>query len=360
LWFAAGAWLATLACFADPYALVFLPGLAVLAVLAILDVAASRKVQLSRLGAVVIGAGLGAIPFAIVRSLPQSTAGQLTLDPAALSRNWALFKGPCLQWVLGTRVLHEPAGAADYLVWHPPIAFGVTQWLGVVSLVAAIVVAAASLMSRRVAWELRRLSLMGLVTVFATVAGFLLSVMPMDHYSSRYLVAIVLVTPFVYAPAAALVRRAVFACWLAPMVASFAVCGWLGYEPCVRGLRIADMHWSEAEARLEHELTRRRIEYAQADYWAAYRLTFMFKEAVKVIPIHPKQDRYAPYRDGFSNARVYAYIYDHRRSEESPMSIAGRIGREPAERFTVGGFDVYVVERSLQSHAAIAPVGAAM
>jgi hypothetical protein len=359
-WFTAGAALATFACFADPYALVFLPGVAVLAVFAVFDVVAPRKVQFRRLGAAFAGAVVGVIPFAIVRSLPQSTSGQLSFDASVLARNWALFKGPCLQWVLGTRVLHEPVGAADYVVWQPPLAFALVQWLGVVSLVAALVVALIAYALRVAPWELRRLGVLGIVTVFVTVAGFLLSVMPMDHYSSRYLVAIVLVTPFVFAPVAALVRPAVLVCWIAPMVASFAVCGWLGYEPCVQGVRILDTHSSETEAHLARELARRHIEYAQADYWAAYRLTFMFKEAVKVVPIHAQQDRYAPYRNGFSRAGVYAYIYDHRRSEESPNTIASRIGCEPSERFSIGDFDVYVVQRSTQSQNASPPVKASM
>jgi hypothetical protein len=343
--FAFGAALGTFACFADPYALVFAPGVALLSLLSLFDVDASRKVRLGRAVAAAVGAGIGAIPFVLLRSLPQSRGGPLTLTHDLLSHNWQLFKGPCLQWVLGTRVLHQPAGASDYLVWKPPVEFFLIQWLGVAVFVAGLLTALALAGSRKIPWELRRLGLMGLVTVVVTIAGFLFSVMPMDHYSSRYLVALVLVVPFVFAPAAHLLGPMGAACLVSPMVVSFAVSGWLGYEPCVRGLRIVNNHLSESEARLQRALTSRKIKYATADYWAAYRLTFMFQEKVTVVPIHEKQDRYAPYRQRFDRAAQYAYIYDHRRSEESMHTVESRVALGLKERFSVGDFDVYIVER---------------
>jgi hypothetical protein len=345
LHFACGAALGSFACFADPYALVFLPGVALLVALSIVDVVATREEKVKRALAAGLGLAVGAIPFALVRLLPQSSGGQLSLTSELLAHNWALFKGPCLQWLLGTRVLHQPVGASEYLVWHPPVAFQVVQWWAAAGLLVAIVSAVVVARSPRVPWELRRLSWMALVTVVVTCAGFLLSVMPMDHYSSRYLVAIVLVVPFIVAPIAYLSRTAVIAGLLGPMVVSFATCGWLGYEPCVKGLRIVDAHWSEGERRLQQELTRRGVKYAEADYWAAYRLTFMFQEAVTVVPIHPEQDRYAPYRQAFERAQTYAYIIDRHRSEESKKTIDQHVGQCPIERFSVGDFEVYILIR---------------
>lgn len=344
-WFALGSALATFACFADPYALVFIPGLSVLALMASFDVATTRKMQLLHLGAGLLGATVGAIPLGILRQLPQASGGPLTLTADLLKRNWSLFIGPCLQWVVGTRVLHQPASASDYQLWQPPVAFELVQWLGVAGLVTAIISSLALARSHQVPWELRRLSCFGNLTLLVTIAGFLLSVMPMDKYSSRYLVAIVLVVPFVFAPAVYRARPLAGACLLAPLVASFAVSGWLGYEPCVRGLRIVDAHWSQDELALKRELLLRQVRYAEADYWAAYRLTFMFQEAVKVVPIHPEQDRYSPYRDGFATAVKYAYIYDHRRSDESAETLRAHASADPLERFSVGNFDVYLQRR---------------
>jgi len=346
--FAAGAALGSFACFADPYALVFLPGVSLLALLSIFDVVAPRKVQVQRAAACALGLAVGAIPFVLVRLLPQSSGGPLMLTRDVLAHNWDLFKGPCLQWLLGTRVLHQPAGAAGYLVWHPPVAFQIVQWLGAIGFFVALVTVVVLARSARVPWELRRLSWMALLTVTVTCAGFLLSVMPMDHYSSRYLVAMVLVAPFVVAPLATLVNKTLMFGILSPMVVSFATCGWLGYEPCVKGLRIVDAHWSQSETRLQKELNRRGVKYAEADYWAAYRLTFMFQEAVTVVPIHSKQDRYAPYRLAFDQAPTYAYIFDRQRSEESQETVAKQLAQGLVEHFSVGGFEVYLLNRQLQ------------
>jgi hypothetical protein len=130
------------------------------------------------------------------------------------------------------------------------------------------------------------------------------------------------------------------------MLASFAVSGWLGYEPLVKGIKIIDAGLDVNEAQLLRELKRRHIAYAMADYWAAYRLTFMFKEQVVVVPMHESQDRYAPYRLAFGQADNFAYIYDHRRSEESEQTVHSFVTYGQVERFTIGGFDVYRISRS--------------
>lgn len=346
LQFGVGSALATFACFADPYALLLLPGVALLAWLALFDGDAARKVQFQRGLAAAVGAALGGIPFVIVRSQPGAEGGPLTLTRELLRHNWELFKGPCLQWVLGTRVLHQPANAVRYLVWQPPVLIHIIQWLGAAVFAVGLCSAVALVASRQVPWELRRLAVMGVATVILTVLGFLLSVMPMDHYSSRYLVALVLVTPFFFAPMACRLRPWVTMAVMTPLLVSFGLCGWLGYEPCVAGVRIVDTHWSENEEQLEQELVRRGIAVATADYWAAYRLTFMLREKVKVVPIHEHQDRYLPYRQAFEHASRYAYIYDHRRSDESLQSAQANAARGRTEHFSVGYFDVFIVERA--------------
>jgi hypothetical protein len=53
-----------------------------------------------------------------------------------------------------------------------------------------------------------------------------------------------------------------------------------------------------------------------ADYWSAYRLTFLFREAIPVVPLHETQDRYPPYRDTYAHAKTVAYVFDSLRSFE--------------------------------------------
>ncbi len=346
--FAIGAAIGALACFADPYALVFSPALALLLVLASLDGTNSRGIWLRRILAATAGASVGAIPYIVSRLLPQAAHGPLTLTSELFARNWALLKRPCLPWVLGTTVLHQPPGASDYVLWHPPWPFQVCQWFGVAAFVAAFIVSIGAFRRQDVPWESRRLGLMAALTALATIVGFLLSVMPMDHYASRYLVSLILVAPFLFAVLAHIVSARLLFALMVPMLASFAVSGWLGYEPFVKGIRIVDAGLDADESRLLSELKRRNIAYALADYWAAYRLSFMFKEQVVVVPLHESQDRYAAYRQDFGRARNYAYIYDHRRSEESQQTVESRVANGLEEKFSVGGFDVYRISRDME------------
>ncbi len=343
--FALGAGIGALACFADPYALVFSPALALLVALAGLDGTNSRGNWWRRILAAVAGASLGAIPYIISRLLPRAVHGPLTLTSDLFARNWALLKQPCLPWVLGTTVLHQPPGVSDYVQWHPPWHFQLCQWSGVVSFVSAFLISIGALRRQSVPWESRRLGLVAALTVVTTITGFLLSVMPIDHYASRYLVSLILVAPFLFAVLAHIVSARILFGLMLPMLASFAVSGWLGYEPFVNGVRIENAGLEVDETLLLRELKRRHIAYALADYWAAYRLTFMFKEQVVVVPLHESQDRYLPYRQSFGRANDYVYIYDHRRSEESQQTVNNRVTNGLVEQFSVGNFDVYRISR---------------
>jgi hypothetical protein len=343
--YAVGAGTAALACFADPYALVFAPGLALLALLTGFDGTHSLGRRARRFLAMGAGACIGAIPFVVCRLHPNAEKGPLTLSLDLLRRNWSLLKDPCLPCVLGTKVLHQPVGASDYLVWHPSFGFQIAQWLGACVFAASVLAGASAAFRRDIPWELRRLGAMAALTVVVTVAGFMVSVMPMDHYASRYLVSLVLVAPFLLAVTIHWIRSRWALLLVAPMAASFAVSGWLGYEPFVKGLRIENAALDVNEAQLLSELNRRGLRYAIADYWAAYRLTFMFKEHVIVVPVHESQDRYATYRREFSKAPRYAYIFDHRRSEESQQTVQHRVAQGQEELFVVGPFDVYVLRR---------------
>ena len=345
LQFALGAGVATLSWFSDPYALVFAPALAILTLLCAWDGQPSRAILSRRLTSAAGGALIGAIPFVMCRLTPYATSGPLSFSRALLFHNWTLLKESCLPWVLGTRVLHQPMGAPDYIAWHPSLPFHAIQWLGALVFAATACVSLVSIGRRQLPWELRRLGFASAIVVFTTLAGFLVSVMPMDHYASRYLVSLVLVVPFLAAWVARVVSTLTVALVLAPMWASFAVCGWLGYEPLVRGVQIVDAGLSRDEAQLLRELAKRGVTHAMADYWAAYRLTFIFNEKVIVVPVHESQDRYAPYRRSFFEASRYAYIFDHKRSEESQRTVQRRVQHGQDEKFTVGVFDVYIINR---------------
>jgi hypothetical protein len=187
---------------------------------------------------------------------------------------------------------------------------------------------------RNLEWETRRLAVAFGVALPVTIGGFLASPMVMDLFSARYLAAITVLSPFALAPLA-LVFPGFPARWFAigiiPSAAAAAIVGWVGYGPF---LRVAPDDPSD-EARLEAALAARGVHVARADYWAAYRLTFLTQERLIVVPTNAAEDRYPPYRARFERESVVAYVFDPERSREREPE-AETLGLETirAGRFT--------------------------
>jgi hypothetical protein len=185
-----------------------------------------------------------------------------------------------------------------------------------------------------------------------TVVGFLGSVMVMDLFSTRYLAAIILACPMALAPAAYLLRERWSLVALSPYLVSAALAGWLGFGPFVRGpLPVrTPSGLARDERALGAELARRGVSAALADYWVSYRLTFLFEERLPVVPIHAREDRYAPYRAAFDRAPVVAYVFDPRRSREDLDKELLELTTAPefssAERLTVGDLTALVLTRA--------------
>jgi hypothetical protein len=207
---------------------------------------------------------------------------------------------------------------------------------------------------KRIPWDLRRLGLVGALMFPATLGGFLLSPMVMDHFSSRYLAAIILAAPLALAPAAYLLRGQGFALLLAPYLVSGAVSGWVSYRP----FTLARHPSLAVDARLGEMLRERKIRYAVADYWASYRLTFAFAEAPVVVPSNQAEDRFKPYRVRFEAEPEVAYIFDAYRSRENLPELEAKIRRgetgfEPRyDRFVLDNFTVLILRRAEPSRVA--------
>jgi hypothetical protein len=198
----------------------------------------------------------------------------------------------------------------------------------------------------------------GAVTLAVAVAAFLVSPMVMDLFSARYLAAIVLAMPFALAPVAARLPFRSLAGVLAPYLVSAAVAGWLGFGERVHGLAWTELPGGGAldEEHLGDLLRARGVSQAVADYWVSYRLTFLYQEAISVIPIHAREDRYAPYRRAFESAPRVAYIFDPRRSrgQLAPMLDELRTQEtygKPAETLQVGELTALILERPLTLRA---------
>ncbi len=348
--FAAGGALLALSAYADPYALVLVPPVGAFALACAID-PARRRLSLASLGGLAAGGALGAVPFLVFRASARATHGQLALDAQAVARNAHLLVDPCLPWTVGARAWSGSSGVG-YAPWDGPLAVRALALAGGTFFVLAVVAGAASARVARVPWEVRRFAIAGALALPVTVAGFLVSPMVMDLFSARYLSAIPLLAPFAFAPLVAQLGARRFALAFAPSAAACAIAGWVGYGPY---LRAAPSDPSD-ETLLAEALAGRGVHLAMADYWAAYRVTFLTREALIVVPSNPAEDRYPPYRAAFEAEPTVAYIYDPERSREAPGAFeaafeatgeASRGSFEAAfETLRAGRFTAFVLKRA--------------
>ena len=352
---ALGAGIASVACFADPYALLVLPGLLLLAGLTAWDRSVvGPGARLARLAAVVVGALLGIVPFVLLVRSPHAVHGETTLTLSVLRHNADLFLDTCFPWLVGATV-YVPKALLGYVPWQPGLLVHAVQRLGAGLFVLLITTGGLAVFAPRasVSWPARRLGAFGFVVAGLTVASFLVSVMVMDLFSSRYLAALVLMSPFALAPFAARAGATRLFVVLSFYLVASGLSGWLGYGDEVDGPRVVTLpgHGSADELALEQALAARGVHVAIADYWVSYRLTFLYGEALAVIPIHAQEARYPPYRRAYAAATRTAYIFDPKRSRESltAMEAQAFAGAEPwgvpVERLEAGALTGIVFDK---------------
>jgi hypothetical protein len=345
----AGGTVSSFAVYADPYALLFLPSALVLGTLAL---AGEVKAPLRRfpawgLGALAAGLLVGSVPYLRLRCHPQATLGQTSLTWSVLDHNARLLWEDCGPSLLSTRPLAvlDPSSPPSRLLALAGSAIRPFQLLGALLLVAGILSGAVLVGVSRIPAEVRRLGAAGALILPVTVGGFLVSPMVMDHFSSRYLASIVLAAPFALAPAAYLLRLPRLVPTVAPYLVAAAASGWLAFLPF--GVRREPL--LESDGRLGAALRERGVRFAVADYWAAYRLTFLFGEDPIVVPTNEGEDRYPPYRRRMEDVPILAYVYDGLRSRESPEAMPTwwrtRGWVETGERLRLGSYEVVLLRR---------------
>ena len=342
-WLALGGLLYGLAISADPYPMVLAPIVFVIGYGAL--VAAPRPLLRAPLLGVAVLAGLA--PFALLHASAGETSGPMGLTTSLLRHNWKLLVDECLPWALSYKVYYAH-NVMDYQPWDAPVLVRAVQITGAIVAGAIVVVGLGSVFARRVPLPIRRLGFAGALAWPVTICGFLGSVMVMDRFSMRYLAVLTLMLPFASVPAAWLLGRARFAVLIAPHLVASAICGWVSYGPFVRGpVPVLETPELRDDYALLDLLRARRITYAEADYWASYRLTFLFREHVIVVPTNPGEDRYAPYRRAFEAAPRFAYVFDPGRSREDIAEAEARLVRTNAsvERAQAGKLAVFVVTR---------------
>jgi hypothetical protein len=343
-WLALGGVVFGLAISADPYPMVLAPIVLGYGVLVALTLGRPRR-HLIHLGIATLS---GLLPFALLHAAVRSRTGPMGLTTSVLGHNWDLLVRECLPWALSYKVYYAH-NVMDYHPWHAPVAVRVVQVAGAALVGGIVVVGLGSVFLRSVPPTVRRLGFMGAMTYPVAIDAFLVSVMVMDHFSMRYLAVLTLMLPFAAMPAARLLGGRRFAIVVAPHLAASALGGWVGYGPFVRGpVPVLETPELRDDYALFDLLRARGITYAEADYWASYRLTFLFGERIVVVPTNPNEDRYAPYRRAFEAAPVFAYVFDPGRSREDMVAAEALLTRTNAsvERTQAGGHTVFVVKRN--------------
>jgi hypothetical protein len=144
-------------------------------------------------------------------------------------------------------------------------------------------------------------------------------------------------SPFALAPAAWLLRPARFIPLVVAYALSAAISGWVSYGTFVDGPlpRLHPRGAATDEAALGAFLKERGVSVAMAQYWLAYRLTFLFEERLLVVPLNPGEDRYPPYREKLSRAARLAYVFH----PSEPRALPG-----PHEQALLAIESIYALE----------------
>lgn len=342
LWLVSGGLLYGLALSADPYPLVLAP--IVFGYVVVVSWGAVLTRSVSFVGAFIIGL----LPLMKLRLSGGANDGPLGLSLGVIKHNAAILWSDGLPWALSYHV-YTARDPSHYVPWEAPVFVQAIQLMGAFSVAAIVIAGVGAVREKTLSWPVRRAGLMGSSTWIVAIAGYLVSVMVFDHFSMRYLAVLTLVLPLAGLPAARMLRVWRFAAVLAPHAISAAICGWLGYGPFVNGFRpVSELTEIRDDYALLDSLKSRGVKYAEADYWASYRLTLLYNEEIIVVPNNAHEDRYAPYRRAFEAAPMFAYIYDRGRSREDLAATEHDLVTQNArvEKAEIGTLTVFVVTRT--------------
>jgi hypothetical protein len=344
-----GGWTAFITAYFDLYAMQWMPPLALLTVATAWRRRFWQREGLVRLASAAVGLLIGWYSYRFLRQLGPPDQAQLAIDLSRYRFNLNLLLDTCLPWALGYKVFVHRTDLYPQL-WTFPGWFKAVQYAGAVTMGLAIVGGALWTFARSTSWQVRRFAWFGCAVIASSLGAFLVSVQPTDMWSTRYLAPVILAMPFALAPVARRLGAKRMLLWCAPYLVAAAANGWLSY-----GINYLDV-WKLArtargtardEMQVAQLLRSRGVDHAAAQYWLAYRLTFLFQEHPIVVPLYEGQDRYPPYRNGFNQAREVAYIFHPSEPRASPVDQENglRTRRANFEKHAVAGFTVFIEHR---------------
>lgn len=364
--FALGVLWAALAVFVDLYALVFMPGIALLALMCLTEGTSERKIWLRRAAACGVGAAIGAAAVVSIRLASPAVAHRiLGADFIHIRYRLGLLWHKCLPFSLGYKLFQDSENPFARTLWAAPMPWYLLQLIGGWSLIAGMTLGGVMFLRTKLPWGARRLGLFGVVVAATTALVFVVSMMPVDMWAVRYLGPVFWMAPFALAPLAASLRLRRLAVAIAPYLIVAAVGGWLSYGFYVHGplpRNYAGPRFEREEQQVCDFLRSRGIRYAGSDYWFAYRFSFVFQENPVILPIDPAANRYAPYLDEFLAEKLKAWVFHptwSRRPMERYLDLL-RKQHVPFTGYKVGDFTVIVFPEAASKPApAAAPASGA-
>src|SRR3954451_20978937 len=345
LWLAGSGLVAGFAVYLDLFTLQLMPAVGVFALWWAL--AAPRRVW--RVAALLVGAAAGVAVIAWSRAQPVADGAKAGLDLARIPGNWTLLTEQCLPYLLGVKNFVQPPVTLGHVPWGTPGWLQVVQWAGALGFAAATLWAAVAVVGRTGPGPVRRLGALGVLGSGPSIAGFLLSTMPADLLSARYLAPIIWLAPFTLAPTVYALGARAFGMAVVPFAVAVGLGGWIAFNSYVHGpLPVRDPRGVAVdEAALAGALRAEGVRYAAAQYWLGYRLSFLVDEDASVVPLDSREDRYQPYRDGFDAAPVVAYVFHPSEPRARPEQVEEQLRNAgtPYRRIEVDGFTVLIARR---------------
>jgi hypothetical protein len=353
LWLAGSGFVAGFAVYLDLFTLQMMPAVGVFALWCALTATRGepdvRPQRARAVGALLLGLAAGVAVIAWSRAQPVADGAKAGLTLDKIGASWTLMVDQCLPYLLGVKVFVQDPVTLEHHLWPAPWPLQVIQAAAACTFAVAVCWAAVAVVRRIGPVAVRGLGALGLIGTAASIGGFLVSTMPADLLSARYLAPIVWFAPFTLAPAAHALGTRWFAVGIAPLVVAVGVGGWFAYAPYVQdGIPVRDPRGvAHDEVVLADALRAQDIHYAAAQYWLAYRLTFLFDEDPVVVPLAIADDRYRPYVDGFAAAPVVAYVFHPSEPRARPEAVEAQLDAERAtyRREEIAGFTVLVVQR---------------
>jgi len=338
-----GVVLGFLAMFVDLFAAQLLPGIILFAILIALD----GKWGWRPLTPVAAGVGLGVGVVWLLRTAAHIHTARAALDLTLIPRNWSLLFDQCLPALVGSKV-YAMEEAGEVFVPQPGGLMAL-QTLGAIVFGLALSSGAALFFVKRIPWGLRALGAMGAGIAFTSLFGFLSSSTAVDLLAGRLLLPVVLAAPFALAPLAFLAgtpRR--LGLVLSPWLLTAAIGGWLSFGAMVNGpLPRRTLRGAMTEDLAVGEFLRSKgIRYAAADYWLAYRLTFILGEKPIVVP-EASEDRYPKWRAAFDREELVAYLIHPSASSLTSEAVESSLVQRELryEKATVQGYTVLLVHQ---------------